>query len=542
MNTFLMRLFFALTLILSTLITLNAAKAFDEQTALKNFQSYAQENNVIFTFGSVEKTSDNTLIIKNADYFDEKTQSRQQIETITLGNIRAGNNGRLQYDSIEVSNFVQKGTAEGNELTVTIERAFSDGLQFSENTEDKNAFWPSVISYAEVTNMAVTSNDERGKSKILFPSASIEGFEQTSLRSFTSKSIKLGPGSGTIKSDKDTIAISTDPVTIEDMAHFGTQGFDIGLIDIGVLVLDMNAKTGEKIDFIFEGMNVKNFFAPDLTVEGSSFVSDKDLTAEIKPLAVTIDGKRFMGWKRGYGTSKNDQSTGILTSDGGIEEMYFDFTHMPPDPKNAELLKNLQELNLVTMVFNIQGSGNWQREAGILEVTKYNFELEDGASFDISVRVSGYTEDVARQFTKALNTMNAEPDDQKKNAMAFQAMAYLAGLTIQRLEIVLEDRSLLDRVINVQAKKLKQEPEQIKGLVGPMTTIMLTPYNIPELAAQTSQALGTFMQGNKKLTITAEPIDGLAVTEIIALSSATRAGSVTPADLAKRLNLTIVAE
>jgi len=50
------------------------------------------------------------------------------------------------------------------------------------------------------------------------------------------------------------------------------------------------------------------------------------------------------------------------------------------------------------------------------------------------------------------------------------------------------------------------------------------------------------MQGNKKLTITAEPINGLAITEMVALGSGLRAGSTTPADFAKRLNMTIVAE
>ena len=542
MSTFLTRLFFALILSLSAMITLNAAQAFDEQSALKKFQTYAQENSIIFTFGSVEHTSDNSLIIKNADYFDEKTQNRQQIETITLDNIREGSQGKLEYDSIEILNLVQKGNSETNQVQITVERAYSDGLDFTESTNENNQFWPSSIASAEVTNLTVESKEDGGKSKILFPSISIKGVEKSGLRNFFVKSVEVAPGSGTVKSDKENINVSIGAITIENMKQFGTIGFDIGLLDVGAFAMDLKAKTGEKVDFRFEGMTVTNFFSPDLTVDDSPIVSEKDLVAEIKPLSVTLDGKRFMGWERGYATSKNNSETNTLTSDGRIERMYFDFTHMPDEPKNAELLKNLKELNLVTMVVNLEGSGSWQREDGIVELNTYNIELEDGASFGLSARVSGYTEEIARQFTKAINAVNSEPDEQKKNAMALQAMAYLAGLSIQRMEIILDDKSLLDRVVNVQAKKLKQEPEQIKGMVGPMATIMMTPYNIPELAAQTSQALGTFMQGNKKLTLTIEPVGGLAVTEIIALSSGARAGSVTPADLAKRLNLTILAE
>ena len=537
-----MRLFFAVTFALTTMLTINQSNAFDEQSVLKKFQIYAQENDIIFTFGSVEKTSNSDLIIKNADYYDKKLDQRQQIETLTLSNVRESNGGNLQYDSIEILNFEQKGKSQGNMVSVLIERAYSDGLKFSETANGKDMLLPSYTARGEVTNMTILTDDNRGKAKIVFPSVIAEGVEQTSLRNFKSELVKLSAGTGTVTTNKDEISFSLGAITVENMEQFGAQGFDIGFIDVGAFGMNFTSKTGEKVDFVFEGMTIKNFFSPDLSAEGSSLVSDKDLSAEIKPLSATLDGKQLMGWNRGYATSSNDKSTNTVSSQAAIEGMYFDFNNVPETPKNAKMLQTLQELNLLKMVLNVEGTGSWERESGLVDISKYNIQLEDGAAFQISARVSGYTEEVARQFTKALNAMNAESDEKKKNALAFQTMAYLAGLSIQRMEIVLDDQSLLDRVVNIQAKKLKQDPEQIKGIVGPMTTIMLTPYNIPELAAQTSQALGTFMQGGKKLTILAEPINGLAVTEIIALSSGVQAGSVTPADLAKRLNLTITAE
>ena len=537
-----MRLCFAVMFTLSTMIAINTSHAFDEQNILKKFQTYAQENNIIFTFGSVEKNVDNSLTIKNADYYDEKSDHRQQIDSIIFANVRESNTGNFQYDSIEISNFKQKSKIGSGEINILIERILSEGLQFSDNAESNKALWPNRIALGEITNLTIETNDSDVETKILFPFATLQGIEQTGLHNFKSESVKLSAGTGTVKSDKDEAAISVGASTFENMERFGIQGLDIGLIDVGAIGINFTSRTNEKVDFIFEGMTIKNFFSPDLSAEGSPLVSEKDLSAEIKPLSATIDGKEFAGWKRGYGTAKQDTSKNIVISNGRFEGIFFDFNNIPQNSTNAEMLKTLEELNLMKMVFNIEGTGSWERETGLVDISKYNIQLEDGAAFQISARVSGYTEEVARQFTKALNAMNAEPDAKKKNALAFQTMAYLAGLSIQRMEIVLDDQSLLDRVINLQAKKLKQEPDQIKGIVGPMTTIMLTPYNIPELAAQTSQALGTFMQGNKKLTITAEPINGLAITEIIALSSGVQSGSVTPANLVKRLNLTIAAE
>lgn len=519
--------------------TLKASYAFDEQIALRKFQTFAQENDIIFTFGSVEKPDDTTLIIKNADYYDNKTKQRQQIETLKFNNVRQNADGFLKYETLEISGFAQKANSSNGETTVSIEQAFSDGIKFEDN---QGSLLPSYIATADITNMTVETEAAGTKTKLLFPAAKAIGVQKTNLRNFITQSIELAPAKGSVTNKKEKIAVSLGEIKIKNMEQFGAQGFDIGLIDVGVFVMDMKAQTGEKLNFTFEGMTVENFFSPDLTSDKAALFSEKDLRAQINPLTVTMDGKSLMGWKQGAASSTNDKSTNAITSTGRIEGMYFDFTEMPQTPKNANLLNSLRELDLLKMVMNIEGTGNWNRSSGVLEISRYDFELEDGATFGMTARINGYTEKIARQFTKAIQTMNAEDDEKKKNALAFQAIAYLAGLTVERLEIILDDQSLLDRVVNLQARKLKQDPEQIKGIVGPMTTIMLTPYNVPELAAQASAALGTFMQGNKKLTLIAEPVGGLAVTEIIALSSGINAGSVTPADFAKRLNLTIKAE
>ena len=533
------RLLIAFALSLSMLLTFKTAYAFDEQIALKKFQTFAQKNNIVFTFGSVEKPNDNTLIIKNADYFDDKTKQRQQFEMLQFNNVRQNASGSLRYDSLEAKNFIQKGKNNGSDIEVSIETIVSDGLKFSNNDSD---LLPNYVASGEITNMTIKSKASGTNTTLVFPSASVEQVEKTSLRNFIAKSVKLSPATGNVKTNKETVAVSLGAISIENMEQFGNQGFDIGLIEVGQFLMEMKPANGEQMNFVFEGLSVENFFSPDLASENSKLYSEKDLSAEIKPLVVTLGGKELMGWKRGYGTSKNDKAKNTTFSEGRIEGMYLDFTDFPQDPKNAQLFASLKELDLMKMVLNIDGSGSWNRDTGLLDISRYDFELEDGARFGMSARISGYTENVARQFSSAINAMNAETDPQKKNALALQSLAYLAGLSFQRMELILDDQSLLDRVVNFQAKKLKQEPEQIKSIVGPMTTIMLTPYNIPEIAAQASSALGTFMQGSKKLTVTAEPVNGLAITEMIALSSGLKAGSVTPADFAKRLNMTIVAE
>jgi len=321
MKTSTSRLFLVFALALSMLLTFKSAHAFDEQIALKKFQTYAQENNIVFTFGSVEKPDDNTLILKNTDAYDEKTKQRQQFEALRFNNVRQNSSGSLRYDSIEAQNFVQKGQNNGNDFTVSIESMVSEGLKFSTNDED---LLPNYVASGSITNMTVETDASGAKTNLLFPTATVKQIEKTNLRNFIAKSITLSPATGNVKTNKDTIAISMGAISIENMEQFGAQGFDIGLIDVGAFVMNLTPANGSKVDVAFEGITVENFFSPDLASETSKLFSTKDLKADIKPLVVSIDEKQFMGWKRGYGTTKNDTAKNTTFSEGRIEGIYVD--------------------------------------------------------------------------------------------------------------------------------------------------------------------------------------------------------------------------
>lgn len=520
----------------------NPAFAFDQQSILKQFQDYARQNQIVFTFQSAETVDNTSLLIKNLDYFDEKKQQRQQIEKLTLGELKLSEGGQISYETLEAENLVLKPNNGPGTATIKMNKAFAKQLTFQTDGSGKSALWPTVFGDIEASDIELEFNRDKNKVLIKFPSAKIADMETKTSNGFFAGLIELSAGSGTSTTSRNTAEFKLGAMRLENAERFGLSGFEIGKLGIGAVEVKGANVKGDEVAILFDGLSVTNFYSPDATQVDRPLVSDKELKAEIKPLSVSIKGKSVVGWVRGYATTQNDLATGLFRSEGGIEDVYLDFAALPDNPRNARTIAMLKELDLLKMIMDFTGKGTWNKGTGDLEITDYKIEVENNAALNIKSRMTGYTEQVARNFSTTLNAMNAETDASKRNTLGLQALAHLAGLSIQYLEISIDDQSLLDRVISLQAQKLNQEPDQIRGIVGPMTTIVLAPYNIPELSAQMGQALGTFMQGNKTLTLVAEPNGGLAITEIIALSSGLRAGAINPADLAQRLNLKVSAE
>jgi hypothetical protein len=532
----------ALLVVISLLLVPAASHAFDEQLALKQFQSYARDKNIVFTFSATERTGDNSLIIKNADYYDEKLDLRQKAESVKLGNITQNSDGGLQYESIEVLNYSQTSQLANETVIATIERIITNGLKFDGTSNNANAFWPTSTSKAELSNLEMSIDQNGRKGKIYVPSITMENVNQIGTRHIFAKSVSIAPSTGTLDTNNKPAQFSLGAIQLNDTEFFGIKGLDIGLVNVATFTSSLELKNSKTLDMKFEGFSIENFFSADLGFEGSKLVSDKDSTVILKPFSLSLDNQEFAGWINGKGTTINNKTDNTVATKFDINGLYLDLQKIETTGINPQTLETLKALELLNPEGNLRLSVLWNRETGLLDINNYELEVEGDATVKMSLRITGYTEEIANSVSRTANQINTEKDPQKRQALGLQLLASLAGLKVERLELALADNSLLDRVVNYQAGKLKQEPDRIKGIVGPMTGIVLAPYQVPELADQTSAALGTFMQGNKTLRIISEPESGLALTEILALISGARAGRVSTAELVERFNLRILAE
>lgn len=532
-----------MTFLFLALVPSGQAQAFDQQMVMREFQDFAQQNDVILTFESAEKTNASDLTIRNLDFYDDKTRLRRKVDTLVLINLDQSSGGAISYDAIDMQGLTVSGKPGGNDVSVIIDRLSMTGLKFADASSNASDPWPSQISRVEADTITLKSVENGVNSQVMFPNGKAVDVTRSGIRNFTAGLLELPAGKGEARNRKgEDIDINIGAIRIENTEFFGVSGLEVGSFDLAASLIQTTNQQGKPVEIRFEGMNFQNLYLPDVTLEDKPLLSDKDIVAEIKPLEITVGGEKFLTWERGYGKTTLDKSTNTVFSEGGLDQLMIDLPIIPRNARNAQSLDTLKDLDLEQPVLNVRGKGSWLRDDGIVNIDKYQIELENGAAFSLSARLSGYSEDIARRFSAVMAKTNAETNPQRRNAMSVQAIAVLAGLTVERVELSLEDRSLLDRVVNVQAAKLNREPEQLKGVVGPMVNIAMISLDAPEFSAQVSQALGSFMQGNKKLVVTAEPENGLVITEIIALVSSLRSGQLQPAEFIRLLNISVTTQ
>lgn len=528
------------SLILSTSLT-SPAYALDAQVYLKQLEEQAKAKDGTFNYKSVDKNSDGTTTIKGFAYVVKDTIVNA--EEISFENAeRLGTKG-FKFEGMEGKkiNFVGKDK-DGKNIVLVIENIEASDFSLPDSPDRKIPLWPLDMGDAKIRNMSIVSDNDGENLVVNIPEVQLSDLSHKGENSFTLGGFKTSEVNSFIKSKDVDMQMVFGGVELNGLEYFGTFGIQLDRFSLGNLTLNGTNKPGDKIDLDFAGLDMKNLYLPDAQDENRPFLPEKDLSMELGKLQFNINDADVMGWEKGYGANATNSETGVVEGSGTFNGIYIDFGKIPLKPENKQNLQALYDLGYEKITMDIAGTGKWDTKTGILEMSEYKVAIKDMGTLDLAATISGYTPELAREINQISNQANFESDPQKLQALNLQMLAKMTALSFNKLQVKIIDDSLLNKVVGLQAKKLKQEPEQITGIVGPMASIMLAPYNVPQFAASLGQALTTFMQGNKSITVLADPANPIAVTEIIALSSGAQAGTVQPAELIERFNLTVTAE
>ena len=521
----------------------NPVFAFDAGSFLRELENSAKKEGNSFTYKSFEDSSDGSFTVNAVRIDDRKNDLMIDIENLKFDNPEELGDKGLRFDGLEATNYLQRGGGEkGEDVEITAARLIATDFNLYNLDDQESPLWPADIGTLQLSDVKITSKDAQGSVVLESPGLNLQGLEAKNGMNFVLQSFDMEPATGVINRDGNVLDMGFDGIRMSGVEHFGTLGFEMASFEVGTLRITGKDEKGQDIDFNFGGMTAENFYIADPTADDRPLMSEKPLTAEIKKLNVSLDGKDFMGWAGGTGSYNYDESSKTGTGTGKFSDLYVDFSAAPMKPEDKKNLEQLKALGYERISLNVEGKGSWNLESGALDIDKYRFEFVDAGSVELAMQLTGYTEEVARNVSRLANDVNLETDPEKKNLKSMQMLAALTSLAINRIKISVEDNSLLDKVVSLQATHLNQEPQQIKQIVGPMAQVMLAPYNVPEFAAAITQALNKFMQGNKTISVSAMPTNGLVITEIIALSSGVQAGQITPAEIIDRLNLEVETE
>ncbi|MCX5493444.1 hypothetical protein OSH11_01875 [Kaistia dalseonensis] len=143
----------------------------------------------------------------------------------------------------------------------------------------------------------------------------------------------------------------------------------------------------------------------------------------------------------------------------------------------------------------------WREADESLRLEDFKLGIKDLASLSADVMLTGLTRSTI------------------ENPMAIQAA--LPSLMFSRGKIVVQDHSVVDRAIGMQAKKMNQTPEKFRQqVVGALPLFMMVLKN-PGFQAKLAPALQAFIRAPGTMTITSEPNPPVPVSKLIETANTT---------------------
>lgn len=530
-----------------TIITIAAtdmvhpAFALDANTFIEQLEKSAQERGNVFTYESKQEVSGG-ILLTNVKIEDKEENATSEIGELFFENPSANSNEGLRLDGLDATDYTHTRSEDGEERTVTASKLSAENVFLPNVADRSNPLWPAEIGSLEISDLEFSSDENDRPTVIRSGGLTVKDLESNGKNTFTLGSFELEPATGEIKAEGNTLDLGFTGISIRDLERFSERGFDIGSLEIGSLTIVGEDKEGRDIDLKFNGGSMTNLYVADPYADDQPLISEKPLEATLNSLNLKLDGKEFMGWEKGKASYTYSPEASKGTGSVSLDTMFFDFGAAPLDDESRKGIEQIRALGYERLGLNINGTGSWNLASGLLSIEGYRFEFIDAGALEMELTVSGYTEEVARSINKIANQVNSEDDPQQAQFKNMQLLAAISSLALQDLKISVEDASLLNKVIGLQAQQLGKDSQEVAGIVAPMASIMLAPFQVPEFAASVTAALSTFMQGNKTITATAKPEGGLVVTEMIALGSGVQAGQIQPAEVINRLNLQVTAE
>jgi hypothetical protein len=186
---------------------------------------------------------------------------------------------------------------------------------------------------------------------------------------------------------------------------------------------------------------------------------------------------------------------------------------MPVSQMEEEPREQLQALGYNHIDASVSLSGQWSEEDGTIGLASAG-ELADGGAFSAAAAVGGIQRAVFE------NPQAAGP------GAIFTAV--FGGA-----EFSFEDKSIRDRALKLIAAQQGSEPEMIKQMAIGMVPFVMAQLNRPDFAKTVSAAVSTFLQGEGKLSVKAEPSAPLPLLQLATEAQAD------PGTVIDKLNLTI---
>ncbi|WP_425087271.1 hypothetical protein [Stappia sp.] len=195
----------------------------------------------------------------------------------------------------------------------------------------------------------------------------------------------------------------------------------------------------------------------------------------------------------------------IDTMDGGLPtsgSISVEGIEITADTLDDEERKALSDLGYESLTLSFQMEADWKPDTGELAIDRLTLSGENAGTLNAALRINGLTREVLEQLDAAQDS----PE---------QAMGLMQGLLVESVSLRIDNDSIVDRVLENQAKEAGATREVfVEQLTGALP-FMLSMLNNAEFQAKVAGAATAFLKDPKSLSASAMPAAPVPFAQIL---------------------------
>ncbi|NRG18908.1 hypothetical protein HPQ64_14540 [Rhizobiales bacterium] len=308
--------------------------------------------------------------------------------------------------------------------------------------------------------------------------------------------IRIGDLSVDIKENEKTAKLVVGETLLQNASILDNDRLSIGLLEMTTITIE--ADDG--------GLTVQSLKTTDTVMPSPEEVSKASANNAIAPLyrSAEVNGIEIRTEDQGAVPIEQikitvDSLEGDLPTAGAISLRGLKVSREELDDDGKKMLDDLgyDEVNI-----SVHGVGRWTPDDGKLNMEMISISGEDVADLSLSARINGVTRELVEQLDKAQGNPQA-------------AMGLLQGLSIEHLSIDLQNKSVVERLLEKQAREAGTDRSAFVGQLTGALPLMLSILNNPQFQEKVATALSAFLQEPNSLRVIANPANPVPVAQII---------------------------
>lgn len=327
-------------------------------------------------------------------------------------------------------------------------------------------------------------------------------------------------------------AAGAKPVQFGDLALTGVTQAGDGSYSIDKVTFPSVDLTEDKTQVKINDIYLSGVYVPANPNGGTLESMPLYEEAHVGTISVTEDGKQVFTAEEASGSVTKFEDGKGLDFSGSVTGIAVDLS-MVDDPASRDAI---QKLGLEKLEGSLETSASWEIESGALDVDTYTFDVTNVGTLDVSFGINGYTMALLKQFQDTAAKMQADPNnEQVQQAAGVTMLGLMQQLSFVGAEISFSDAGITKRGLDYAGSQQNMPGEQMAQMVKAMVPLMLAELKLGELQTAISQAVNTFIDNPRNITITAEPENPVPVPMIMG------AAMGAPETLPKVLGVTVSA-